>query len=79
MAQLLPHRRPYYPPVERMAILQIGAARAWSLEQTAKAFFVTGATIASWLKRIDEKGVDTLVKLAEPVNRFPDFVRCVVP
>ncbi len=30
-----PHRRPHYPPVERMAILQLRAARGWSLEQTA--------------------------------------------
>ena len=41
MAQLTPHRRPYYPPAERMAILQLRAARNWSLEQTAKAFLVT--------------------------------------
>ena len=31
-----PHRRPHYPPVERMAILQLRAARGWSLEQTAQ-------------------------------------------
>ena len=75
MTQLPPHRRPYYPPTERMAILQLRAARCWSLEQTARVFLLTGATIASWLKRIDEKGADALVKVGEPVNRFPDFVR----
>ncbi len=32
MAQLSPHRRPYYAPTERMAILQLKAARGWSLE-----------------------------------------------
>ena len=31
MAQLSPHRRPYYPPTERMAILQLKAARDWNL------------------------------------------------
>ena len=78
MAQLPPHRRPYYPPAERMAILQLRAARNWSLEQTAKAFLVTAETIASWLKRIDEQGPDALVQLSEPVNKYPDFVRYVV-
>ena len=56
MAQLPPHQRPYYPPAERMAILQLRAARNWSLEQTARTFLLAGGTIASWLKRIDEKG-----------------------
>jgi len=41
MASIPPHRRPQYPPTERMAILELKAARAWSLEQTAKAFLVT--------------------------------------
>ena len=26
-----PHRRPFYPPVERMAILELKATRGWSL------------------------------------------------
>ena len=78
MAQLPPHRRPYYPPAERMAILQLRAARSWSLEQTAKAFLVTAETIASWLKRVDEQGPDALVQLPVPVNRYPEFVRYVV-
>ena len=37
-------------------ILEVKAARAWSLTQTADAFLVTPDTIASWLKRIDEAG-----------------------
>ena len=78
MAQLPPHRRPYYPPAERMAILQLKAARNWSQEQTAQHFLVTSATIASWLKRIDEQGPKALVQLAEPVNKLPDFVRASV-
>jgi len=44
MAKIDPHRRPYYPPTERMAIFEIKAARAWSLAQTAKAFLVEPAT-----------------------------------
>lgn len=78
MAQLPPHRRPCYPPAERMAILQLRAARNWSLEQAGKAFLVTAETIASWLKRVDEQGPDALVQLPEPVNKYPDFVRYAV-
>ena len=47
MAKIGPRRRPYYAPTERMAILELKAARAWSLAQTAKAFLVEPATIAS--------------------------------
>src|SRR5579885_960083 len=35
MACLPPHRRPFYPAPERMAILEMRAARGWSLGQTA--------------------------------------------
>ena len=78
MAQLPPHRRPYYPPTERFAILQLKAARNWSLEQTAQRFLVTTETIVSWLRRVDEQGPKALVQLAEPVNKFPDFLRAMV-
>ena len=54
MARIDPHRRPHYPPTERMAILQLRAARACSLEQTARVFHVTAATISSWMKRLEE-------------------------
>jgi transposase InsO family protein len=46
----------------------------WSLKQTADIFLVTPATIASWVKRIDDQGADALVQL----NKFPDFVRYIV-
>lgn len=78
LARIEPHRRPHYPPPERMAILQLRAARGWSLEQSARVFHVTAATIASWMKRLREGGADALVQLEEPVNRFPDFVRYMV-
>jgi transcriptional regulator with XRE-family HTH domain len=78
MKQIVPQRRPHYAPIERMAILELRAARGWSLNQTADAFLVTAATIASWMKRIDEEGPDALVQIREPVNRFPDFVRYAV-
>ena len=78
MARIAPHRRPHYPPTERMAILELRAARGWSLQQTADAFQLTAPTIASWMKRVDEEGSDALVQMRVPVNKFPDFVRYVV-
>ena len=78
MASISPHCRPQYPPAERMAILELKAARGWSLKQTAKAFLVTPATISSWMKLLDEEGPDALVQLHRPVNKFPDYVQYVV-
>jgi hypothetical protein len=54
MAIISPHRRPHYPPTERLAILELKAACGWSLEQTAGVFQVTAPTIASWLGRLNE-------------------------
>ena len=78
LARIDPHRRPHYPPTERMAILELKTTRGWSLEQAARVFHVTAATIASWIKQLDEQGAKALVQLREPVNKFPDFVRYVV-
>lgn len=78
MAQLAPQRRPHYPANERMAILELRAARGWSLAQTARAFLVTSLTIATWMRRLDEEGPHALVELHEPVNKFPDFVGYLV-
>ena len=61
-----------------MAILELKAARGWSHEQTVQRFLVTSETIASWLHRVDEEGPRAWVQLAEPVNKFPDFVRSMV-
>jgi putative transposase len=78
LARIDPHRRPHYPPTERMAILALKATRGWSLEQAARVFHVTAATIACWMRRVDEQGPKALVQIREPVNKFPDFVRFVV-
>src|SRR6266704_3663665 len=75
MEQLETHRRRHYPPTQRPALR---AARSWSLAQTARTFLVTPLTIASWMARLDEDGLDALVRLPEPVNRFPEFVVYVV-
>ena len=34
----------------------------------------SAATIASWMRRIDEEGANALIQIREPVNKFPDFV-----
>ncbi len=78
MAQIDPKRRPHYPPTERMAILELRAARSWSLEQTAKVFLLTAETISSWVRRIDEAGAKALVQVSAPVNKFPEYVRYLV-
>ena len=78
MSRVSAHRRPHYAPVERLAILELRAARCWSLQQTADAFLVTSATIASWTKRVDEQGPAALLRIHEPVNKFPDLVRHAV-
>ena len=74
MAPIAPRSRPYYPPVERMAILELRSARGWSLEETAREFLVTAATIGLWVRRLEEDGPNALVQSRQPVNKFPDFV-----
>ncbi|HMC82302.1 MAG TPA: helix-turn-helix domain-containing protein [Candidatus Polarisedimenticolia bacterium] len=78
MEQIDAHKRPHYPPTQRLAILEARAARGWSLAQTARTFLVTPLTIASWMGRLDEEGPDALLRLPEPVNEFPDFVCYIV-
>jgi hypothetical protein len=63
MAAVPSQRRPRYAPTERLAILELKAARGQSLEQTAKAFLITAAMVASWMKRLNEDAPDALVQL----------------
>jgi putative transposase len=71
-------RRPHFTPTQRMRILQLKAARGWSCEQAARAFMIDEQTMRSWLKRVDEEGEGALIRVSEPVNKFPDFVRYLV-
>jgi putative transposase len=71
-------RRPHYPPIDRLAILELRAARAWSRAETARRLLVTPLTIASWMHRLEDEGPEALVRLPEPVNRFPEFVGYIV-
>ena len=77
MNSIAPHKRPHYAPAERLAILAVCAARCWTLQQTADAFLVTPATIASWMKRLDEQGPDALLQMRERVTSSR-FVRHTV-
>jgi transposase InsO family protein len=75
MQRIDPQRRPQYPPVERMAIMELRAMRGWNKAQTARHFFVSDDTIRAWLRRADD---DSLLRTATSVNRFPDFIRHTV-
>ncbi len=70
-------KRPHYAPTERMEILELRAARGWSTRQTAQRFQVSEATISSWSRRADDPE-GSLLKLREPVNKFPDLIRLAV-
>jgi transposase InsO family protein len=72
LARIPPFQRPHYQPTERLAILELRAARGWSLAQAARVFQLTAATVASWGKRLDEEGTEALVRMPVPVNKFPE-------
>ena len=78
MERLPAQRRPHYPPSERLAILELRAARAWSQAETARRLLVTPLTVASWTQRLDDEGPDALVQVPQPVNRFPELVGYLV-
>ena len=78
MERLSAQRRPHYPPIERLAILDLRAARGWSQAETARRLLVTPLTVASWTQRLDDEGPDALVQVSEPVNRFPELVSYLV-
>ena len=77
-SRLSSRRRPHFTPTQRMRILQVRAARGWSCEQAAGIFMIDEQTLRSWLRRVDEEGEGALIQTAEPVNKFPDFVRYLV-
>jgi transposase len=78
MSRLPPQKRPHYLPTERMTILELRAARGWTVEQTAAAFHVTPLTIREWMGRLETEGTEKFLDLGVPVNKFPEFVREVV-
>jgi transposase-like protein len=78
MLRIPAQRRPHYPPIERLAILELRAARGWSRSQTARHLLVTPATVCTWMSRLDEEGPRAIVRTHQPVNKFTEFVTYVV-
>ena len=76
--RIKPRSRPHYSPFERLAILELQAARGWNKAQTAKTFMIDQDTIYSWTKRTDEQGKHAFIEIPEPINKFPQFVTYIV-
>jgi acyl transferase domain-containing protein len=71
-------RRPHYLPEQRLRILQLRAARSWTLEKTASVFLIDHHTLQLWVQRVDKRGEHELLKASHPANRYPDFIRYLV-
>ena len=56
MARIPARHRPRYAPADRLAILELKASRGWNEQQAASAFLISAATVAGWLKRVDDNG-----------------------
>ncbi len=67
MERVPPHRRPHYTPLERMAILELRAARGWSARQAAERLLLTPTTVGAWMARINEEGPNALLQIREPI------------
>jgi transposase InsO family protein len=78
MLRIPPPERPHYQPIDRLAILELRAMRGWSLAQTAQRLLLTPATVASWMRRLDDDGPTAIVRTREPVNKYPAFVAYIV-
>ena len=78
LARIPAKSRPRYLPQERHAIMVLRAAAGWSAAETARLFLVTPPTIADWGKALQDDTRSTLVAMATPVNRFPEYVRQLV-
>ena len=78
MLRIQAQRRPHYPPTERLAILELRAARGWNAAQTARRILVTPTTVASWTTRLEDDGPAAIVRMREPVNKFPELVAYIV-
>ncbi len=80
LARIPPHKRPHYLPEERLHILEIRAARGWTVAQTARQFDVAEETIRIWQAKLDSGDTHLFENAAtQPVNTYPDFVTLAVP
>ena len=78
LARIPAPRRPPYLPDERMAALELRAARGWSQSEAARHLQVEPETISRWMKRLDEPGAGALVHVKDPPNKYPQYVRFMV-
>ncbi|MEM7168059.1 MAG: helix-turn-helix domain-containing protein [Planctomycetota bacterium] len=74
LSRVSPRKRQHYSPTERMRILELKAARGWSTAQTAEAFLVTPATVASWQRtsNIDDGQTPNEIHEAQPKEAEPN-------
>ena len=72
---LAPHRRPDYPPEQRLAIIQLMRLRDWNVKTAAKRFVIHHNTLRPWIKELEGKGGSSLLDGAVVWNRLDDAVR----
>ena len=72
MLRIPAQRRPHCPAAERLAILELRAARGWSRTQTARHLLVTTATVCSWMGRLEEEGPSTPTRDVAPFFCQPE-------
>ena len=78
LARLPARERPHFPPAERLALLELRAARGWSARQAAARFHLSPGTLFNWMRRADDQGNDALLRSPVPANKYPDAVAHVV-
>ena len=72
---LAPHRRPDYPPEQRLAIIQLMRLRDWNVKTTAGHFVIHHNTLRAWIKAVQGKGGSSLLDGAVVWKRMDDAVR----
>ncbi len=76
--QIPSHRRPDYPPEQRLAILQLRRLRGWGIQRTAERFVIHPNTVRLWIKAVEGHGNSRLLARVIVWNRLDDAVRWTV-
>jgi len=66
------------PTIRRLRDWRSSSCGRHATGLSPRIFLVTPVTITSWTPRLNEEGPDALVRLPDPVNKFPDFVAYLV-
>jgi transposase InsO family protein len=77
-AALAPHKRPTYPPEQRLAILQIMRLRGWNAAVTAKRFVLHPNTVRFWIQAVEGRRDPGRLLGEAPWNRIHDGVRWAI-